>query len=303
MYYKARLPKEQKNSVDKIFSKEENIFDVQKVGANAIINAVDKELIQAGVDCEGRIYYLFDNEIMKIDYEINFSSKNIKVYIDSLEDDTEDKLIIQHYLDMFINALVDAHTGSFECELINTSKPKKLVIKEVQEEQPIKRSLSVESNEDTIEESGVSLIEKSTRINEINSDNQISEEENGENDKMINLSKIYEEIEKESNENTTLNLKVYFENNCFGVTVETNENLIANFIISNKEYYTRKEKIDSLVSSFETVNFIEKQVSNLTGKTIEFKKFFVMDQEIDENIGCPSDYIGFWNKNGNYVAM
>ena len=118
---------------------------------------------------------------------------------------------------------------------------------------------------------------------------------------MINLSKIYESIEKESNEN--LNLKVYFENNCFGVTIETSKNLIGNFIVANKEYYTRKEKIDYLVSSFETVNFIEEQVSKLMEKDIEFKKFFVMYQEIDENMGCPSNYIGFWNKNGNYVSM
>lgn len=303
VYFKARLPKEQRYSIDKIFKQEEYIFDVQKIGSNAIINAINKDFIQEGIDCEGSIYYLFNKEQLKIDYEIIFSKKLIKVYIADIEDEAEDRMIIQHYLDMFINALVEAHTGSFECEMINSKKPEKLKVKTVEINNEVQNVL----NESTInkEENNsqlYTLSEKTQSIKEI--DKKIETETfTNEEERMISLAKVYSEINKQQGDNVLLNIRVYFENNCFGVAIESTNELIVDFVIANKEYYTRKEKIDSLVSAFDTADFIESQVNKLVEKQCSFRKFFVMDQEIDENIGCPDGYTGYWNKNGNYIAM
>ena len=306
MYFKVKLPKEQRQSIDKIFNKEEYIFDTQKIGDNAIINAVDKELIQDAIDCEGRIYYLYNNESIKIDYEISFEKKNIKVYLEEINNN-DDRMIIQHYLDMFINALVEAHTGTFECEVVNMKKPEKLIIKsnEQNDNIEIKKETSVNINkvieQELTNKSVNSLNEKAINLKETDLQNkQITKD--GE-DKMISLAKVYEEINSQIGDEIRLNMKVYFENNCFGVTIDNNTDLIADFLISEKEFYTRKEKINSLVSTFETVSFIENQLTHLVEKKVKFKKFFVMDQQIDENIGCPEGYIGYWNRNGNYVAM
>lgn len=302
MYFKARLPKEQRNSLDRIFNKEPYIFDTQKIGDNAIINAVNKEYIQDAIDCNGRIYYLCDRECIQIDYEVSFTERKIKVFLDVIENDDEEKMIVQHYLEVFINALVEAHTGSFECEILHNKKPEKLIIK-TDERKYEEKMLDISLNRESINKNIKNLNETVTIMKEAEVQNKEDENHKDGEDKMISLAKVYNEINSQFGEEAKLNIKVYFEKNRFGVTIESSTELIADFIIAEKEFYTRKEKINSLVSTFETATFIETQVSNLVEKNVIFKKFFVMEQEIDENIGCPEGYTGYWSKNGNYVAM